>query len=332
MQTSSPIVPLLWKGVLADLVTDPDELCDLLELNQLDRENIKKSCSGFPLRVPRPYLSRIRAADPQDPLLLQILPRTEELITSDTGQIDPLQEQQFSPVPGLLHKYHGRVLVVLSGSCAIHCRYCFRRHFPYEEARIGKTQWQVILEYIEADDSISEVIFSGGDPLNSTDASLAAKSADLAEIRHLKRLRIHTRQPVMIPQRVNKQLLDWTSETRLDVVVVLHSNHAQEIDHHVKKALIKLRDNGITLLNQSVLLKDINDNAQVLAKLNERLFECGVLPYYLHTLDPVQGAMHFAVSRQKTLQIKADLQAMLPGYLVPRFAVEEPHASNKTTF
>ena len=331
LQVPSPIAPILWNSVLADLVTNPDELCDLLALGELDRESIRKSCEGFPLRVPRPYLSRIKVADPQDPLLLQILPRTEELITTDAAQLDPLQEKQFSPVPGLLHKYHGRVLVVLSGSCAIHCRYCFRRHFPYEDARIGKTQWQAILEYIEADDTITEVIFSGGDPLNSTDASLAAKTSDLAEIAHLKRLRIHTRQPVMIPQRVNTQLLNWTSETRLDVVMVLHSNHAQEIDHHVEVALIKLRNNGITLLNQSVLLKGINDDAQVLAELNERLFECGVLPYYLHMLDPVQGAMHFSVSRQRAMQIKADLQALLPGYLVPRFAVEEPQAPNKTT-
>lgn len=331
MQTSSPIFPLLWKETLANLITDPDELCDLLALSELDRTSIKKSCSGFGLRVPRPYLSRIKVADPQDPLLLQILPRTEELITNDTAQLDPLQEQQFSPVPGLLHKYHGRVLVVLSGSCAIHCRYCFRRHFPYEDARIGKTQWQSILEYIKADTSISEVIFSGGDPLNSTDASLAAKSTDLAGIPHVKRLRIHTRQPVMIPQRVNKELLKWTSDTRLDVVMVLHSNHANEIDNHVEDALIKLRNNGTTLLNQSVLLKGINDDAQVLADLNERLFECGVLPYYLHMLDSVQGAMHFSVSTKRALQIKAELQAMLPGYLVPRFAVEEPHEPNKTT-
>ncbi len=332
MHTSSPIVPILWKAVLADLITDPDELCDLLGLSELDRTNIKKTCEGFPLRVPRSYLSRVKAADPQDPLLLQILPRTEELISTDAAQLDPLQEQQFSPVQGLLHKYHGRVLIVLSGSCAIHCRYCFRRHFPYEDARIGKTQWQAILDYIAADSSISEVIFSGGDPLNSTDASLAAKSADLSTIPHLKRLRIHTRQPVMIPQRVNSQLLNWTSEIRLNVVMVLHSNHANEIDHHVKEALFKLRDNGISLLNQSVLLKGINDNAQVLAQLNERLFECGVLPYYLHMLDPVQGAMHFEVSKERAMQIKTDLQAMLPGYLVPRFAIEEPHALNKTTF
>ena len=331
MQTSSPIDPMQWKDILADLITDADELCELLDLDDLDRETLKESCAGFPLRAPRPYVSRIKPADPLDPLLLQILPRTEELITTDTAQLDPLHEQQFSPVPGLLHKYHGRVLIVLSGSCAIHCRYCFRRHFPYQDARIGKGEWQEILDYIKADTSITEVIFSGGDPLNSTDASLARKCDDLAAISHLRRLRIHTRQPVMIPQRINQECLAWMSQTRLDVVMVLHSNHAQEIDCRVKKALIDLKSAGITLLNQSVLLKGINDSAETLAELNERLFECGVLPYYLHMLDPVQGAMHFAVPPQRAMQIKAELQAVLPGYLVPRFAVEEPHANNKTT-
>lgn len=331
MQTPSPIEPSPWKEILADLITDADELCELLDLSDLDRATVKESCAGFPLRAPRPYVSRIKPADPLDPLLLQILPRTEELITTDAAELDPLQEQQFSPVSGLLHKYHGRVLIVLSGSCAIHCRYCFRRHFPYQDARIGKSQWQEILDYIKADTSITEVIFSGGDPLNSTDASLARKCDDLADISHLRRLRIHTRQPVMIPQRINKECLAWMSQTRLDVVIVLHSNHAQEIDSSVKKALIDLKSAGITLLNQSVLLKGINDSAQTLAELNERLFECGVLPYYLHMLDPVQGAMHFAVPHQRAMQIKAELQAILPGYLVPRFAVEEPHANNKTT-
>lgn len=331
MQTPAPIESTQWKEILANLITDADELCELLDLNDLDRAALKESCAGFPLRAPRPYVSRIKPADPLDPLLLQILPRTEELITTDAAQLDPLQEQQFSPVSGLLHKYHGRVLIVLSGSCAIHCRYCFRRHFPYQDARIGKAQWQDILDYIRADTSITEVIFSGGDPLNSTDASLARQCDDLANISHLRRLRIHTRQPVMIPQRINKECLAWMSRTRLDVVMVLHSNHAQEIDSSVKKALIYLKSAGITLLNQSVLLKGINDSAETLAELNERLFECGVLPYYLHMLDPVQGAMHFAVPHQRAMQIKAELQAILPGYLIPRFAVEEPHANNKTT-
>jgi len=331
MQTSPQPNAPTWNEALADLVTDPNELCDLLDLNELDKESLKKACIGFPLRVPRPYLSRIKPANLKDPLLLQVLPSAQELIVSEVAQLDPLQEQQFSPLPGLLHKYHGRVLIVLSGSCSIHCRYCFRRHFPYQESRIGKDQWQDILQYIESDSSISEVIFSGGDPFNSTDAALAKKAEDLAAIAHLKRLRIHTRQPVMIPQRITEQCVDWMSGSRLDTVVVIHSNHAQEIDHEVERALRAMREAGITLLNQSVLLKDINDNATALANLNERLFECGVLPYYLHMFDPVQGAMHFAVSQTRAMEIKSELQARLPGYLVPRFAVEEPHAQNKTT-
>ncbi len=243
---------------------------------------------------------------------------------------DPLQEANFSPVKGLLHKYHGRVLVVLTGSCAIHCRYCFRRHFPYDEAQIGPAEWQGILQYIEADESIDEVILSGGDPLNVTDKVLARQVAELGAIAHLKTLRIHTRQPVMIPARVDEAMLAWVQATRLGVVVVLHSNHAHELDDEVQQALGRLRDVGVMLLNQSVLLRGVNDDAGTLAALSRRLFECGVLPYYLHLLDAVQGAAHFALPRERAMAIKAELAALLPGYLLPRFAVEEPHVGHRT--
>jgi len=320
-----------WKQELANLLTDPQELCELLKLNQQQSQQLHDSCLGFPLRVPRPYLARIELSNLNDPLLLQVLPSGDELTTVEGFLADPLQEQQFSPVPGLLHKYHGRVLLVLSGSCSIHCRYCFRRHFPYQDAQIGKTQWRNIIEYIRNDNTIEEVIFSGGDPLNSTDTLLARQCNELESITHLKRLRIHTRQPVMIPQRIDQSCIDWMKKTRFQVVMVVHSNHAQEIDHHVAAAFERLRSAGITVLNQSVLLRGINDDAKTLAQLNERLFESGVLPYYLHMLDPVQGAAHFALPRQRALEIKTELQAIVPGYLMPRFAVEEPHQQNKTT-
>ncbi|MGB0866147.1 MAG: EF-P beta-lysylation protein EpmB [Granulosicoccaceae bacterium] len=320
-----------WKAELTRLIKDPVELAELLQLDTHATEQIKEACSGFELRVPRPYLSRITPGDPRDPLLLQVLPQAAELTPSPGDSLDPLEEQHFSPIPGLLHKYHGRVLVVLNGSCPIHCRYCFRRHFPYQEARIGPDQWRAILDYIQADTSITEVIFSGGEPLNSTDASLARKCQDLSRISHLRRLRIHTRQPVMIPQRINEECLDWMKSTCLQIVVVLHCNHAQEIDEEVEQALAKLKSIGITLLNQAVLLKGINDKPHCLAELSERLFSCEVLPYYLHMLDPVTGASHFLVPRQKAMEIKRQLQSLVPGYLMPRFAIEEPHAKNKTT-
>ncbi len=319
-----------WKAELKNLLTSPAELCEVLGLNRADAEAIQAACVGFPLRVPRPYLGRIHAGDPRDPLLLQVLPQAAELMEAPGYSADPLQEADFSPVQGLLHKYHGRVLLVLTGSCAIHCRYCFRRHFPYDEAQIGAAQWQGILDYIAADESIDEVIFSGGDPLNLTDKVLARRVAELEAIAHLKTLRIHTRQPVMIPARVDADMLAWVRNTRLQVVLVLHSNHAQEIDAEVQQALGRLRGAGVTLLNQSVLLRGVNDDAVTLATLSKRLFDCGVLPYYLHLLDAVQGAALFAVPRERAMEIKAELAALLPGYLLPRFAVEEPHVPHKT--
>lgn len=326
----TPPAPRHWKAELADIVRDPAELVELLQLPADAGAEIEAACTGFALRVPRPYLSRIAPADPRDPLLLQVLPRAEEHQAAAHELPDPLQEQQFSPLPGLLHKYAGRVLVVLSGSCPIHCRYCFRRQFPYAEARIGPEQWRDILDYIAADDSIAEVIFSGGEPLNLTDAALARKVADLDAITHLRRLRIHTRQPLMIPQRIDANCQRWMRATRLQLTVVLHSNHPRETDAEVARALAGLRDAGATLLNQAVLLRGVNDSADTLAALCETLFEHGVLPYYLHQLDPVEGTSHFAVSLARARELRAQLQARLPGYLVPRLAQELAHEPNKT--
>jgi EF-P beta-lysylation protein EpmB len=320
-----------WKEELARLITDPAELCELLLLKGQDAQTLKEVCKAFPLRVPQPYLKRIKKGCLNDPLLLQVLPQQQELETTLGYSADPLDEEAFTPVQGLLHKYHGRVLIVLNGSCAIHCRYCFRRHFPYQEFQIGKLQWQAILDYIAGDNSIDEVIFSGGDPLTCADKILKQRCVDLEKIPHLQRLRLHTRLPVMIPQRINAAFINWIQATRFETVMVIHSNHAQEIDEEVGQVLLALDRAGVRLLNQSVLLKGINDSADVLAQLSKRLFDCKVMPYYLHLLDRVQGAAHFDSKADDIKQLQADLQALLPGYLMPKFAIEEAHEKNKRT-
>ena len=332
-----PLIPIeraperaAWKAEMAAMVRDARTLCELLGFEPAAADEITRACGDFPLRVPRPYLSRIEKGNPRDPLLLQILPQLQELTQTPGYTVDPLEEADFTPVPGLLHKYRGRVLVVLNGNCAIHCRYCFRRHFPYQEHQIGQRDWQRIVDYIAADSSIEEVIFSGGDPLTSTDAALSSKVAQLDAIAHLTRLRLHTRVPVMIPSRVNDDCLAWIRATRLNVVCVLHANHANEIDVEVIASLARLRAEGVTLLNQAVLLKGVNDSVPALRDLSQLLFEAGVLPYYLHQLDQVQGAAHFAVSDVRAASLMQGLRDSLPGYLVPKLVREEAHQPHKS--
>ena len=319
-----------WRVELANLVSDPDELCRILALRPDDADRVRRACAGFRLRVPLPYLSRIRKRAPNDPLLLQVMPQARELVETPGYSTDPLDESQFTPVTGLLHKYHGRVLVVLNGYCAIHCRYCFRRHFPYQAHQINAEQWRDIIAYIRQDPSIEEVILSGGDPLTSPDKVLSKYCADVADIPHVQRLRLHTRLPVVIPTRIDRDCLRWMSDTRLQVVMVLHINHAQEIDDDVAEALRKLSHAGVCLLNQSVLLRGVNDDVEVLAELSRALFANGTLPYYLHTLDAVQGAAHFDLDAARVHALQTALRGRLPGYLVPKFVVEEPHADAKT--
>ena len=332
-----PLIPVetppervAWKAEMATMVRDADTLCQLLGLEGATADEITRACGDFPLRVPRPYLNRIEKGNALDPLLLQVLPQLQELTETPGYSADPLDEAAFTPVPGLLHKYQGRVLVVLNGNCAIHCRYCFRRHFPYKEHQLGREDWQRIVDYIGADSSIEEVIFSGGDPLTATDSSLAAKVAQLDEIRHLRRLRLHTRVPVMIPSRINEACLSWLRNTRLNVVCVIHANHANEIDTEVSLSLGRMREAGVSLLNQAVLLKGVNDSAEAQRALSRTLFDSGVLPYYLHQLDPVQGAAHFAVSDLVAEELLQTLRDHLPGYLVPKLVREEAHKPHKS--
>lgn len=319
-----------WQQALSEQVRDPAELLQLLELPEELLAAAQAADKLFPLRVPRPFLTRIEKGNLTDPLLLQVLPLDAESNITKGYSADPLEEQSSNPQRGLVHKYHGRVLLVVSPNCAINCRYCFRRHFPYVDNNPSRNQWQDTFDYISADPSINEVIYSGGDPLAAPDRQLQWLTEQLASIKHVKRLRVHTRLPVVIPQRITDDTLAWLTHPKLQTVVVLHINHANEIDDAVRNSIARLHTAGITLLNQSVLLKGINDNARALVDLSEALFSEGVLPYYLHLLDKVQGAAHFDLDQAKGIELHQQMQRRLPGFLVPKLTREEPGAASKT--
>ncbi len=285
----------------------------------------------FSSRIPLSFAKRMEKGNPTDPLLLQILATGNELKVTKGYDADPLKERESNPVKGLIHKYHGRVLLTLTGICAVNCRYCFRRHFPYKDNNPGRNGFKVIGDYLAKDQSITEVILSGGDPLLASDLILADLIEQLEKIPHIHTLRIHTRIPVVFPERIDKGLLSVLANTRLKKVVVLHCNHAQELnDDLVHQVLDNLRQVGCHLLNQTVLLAGINDKAQILADLSQALFAQNVIPYYLHTLDKVQGAAHFDLPFSSVQKLYQQLQKLLPGYLVPRLVCEEPGKLSKT--
>lgn len=319
-----------WQDEMTDLVTDPAELVELLGLDPAQLPAALRAAGGFPLRVPRPFLRRMRRGDPRDPLLLQVLPGAAELQSPDGFSGDPLAEAHANPVPGVVHKYRGRLLLIAAGQCAVNCRYCFRREFPYGDNHLSRTQWRAALEYIGAQQDLREVILSGGDPLALGDRQLARLAGELAAIPHLDKLRVHSRLPIVAPSRVTDELLEWLAGSRLKPVLVLHCNHAREIDGEVRAALRKLRTAGVTLLNQAVLLRGVNDSVAALSELGEALFDGGVLPYYLHQLDRVRGAAHFEVDDDTARALVEDVRGRLPGYLVPRLVREVPGAASKT--
>lgn len=321
--------PVPWQQALAQVVRDRDELLAALGLDPDQAPYELSSPEDFPTRVPWAFGHRMHKGDWYDPLLLQVLALGQEQAHQPGFVNDPLEESAASPVKGLIHKYHGRVLLVASGGCAIHCRYCFRRHFPYQEQVPGRRDWSEFIDYIGADASIREVILSGGDPLVASDSSLLDLVQQLADIPHLDTLRIHTRLPIVIPQRIDRDCLHWMTATRLKPVLVVHCNHAREIDDSVISALQQLRRAGVITLNQAVLLAGINDTSDQLVALSKRLFEADCLPYYLHLLDRVRGAAHYDVPEQQALQLVNTLQAQLPGYLVPRLVRELPGAASK---
>lgn len=336
MNKTAPIIPCssdaehapAWRRALASAVTEPQELLQLLELP--NEPGAYQAAARFGLRVPRGFVARMRRGDRRDPLLLQVLPVMEETEESAGFCADPLGEAAAMAAPGLLHKYAGRVLLTLTGACGVHCRYCFRRHYPYAEANPTGRHWEQARAYIASHPDVREVILSGGDPLSLGDARLAAMADDLAGIPHVERLRVHSRLPVVVPARITVDLLDWLGGSRLRPVLVVHANHPREIDAEVAAALRRVAAAGIPLLNQSVLLRGVNDDADTLCALSETLFAAGALPYYLHQLDRVQGAAHFAVAADRAQALMVGLRTRLPGYLVPRLVREDAGAASKT--
>lgn len=311
-----------WQKALINAITDPLILWERLALPLHLLPKAQKAAKLFGLKAPESYLSRMKKGDPDDPLLLQILPLDAEFIQKSNFKKDPLNEKAFNPLPGLLHKYKSRVLITFMGTCAINCRYCFRREFPYAENNPGKKGLEDIFVYIAQHPEISEVILSGGDPLVAPDEFIASFCEKLSAISSVKTLRFHTRMPIVIPERITPSLIHGLNKFSRRKVLVFHINHPNEINNEVIQAIQPLKTENITLLNQSVLLKKINDDAKTLVQLSERLFDAGILPYYLHLLDKVKGTSHFNVTETKAKKLMKTLQESLPGYLVPKLTRE----------
>ncbi|MCK5717334.1 MAG: EF-P beta-lysylation protein EpmB [Thiomargarita sp.] len=306
-----------WQHELRQSIDNPKQLLDLLKLSDSVLTHTVATGQQFKLKVPRGYIARMRKGDPDDPLLRQVLPLIKENKHIEGFSTDPVGDIATEKTQGLLQKYHGRVLLLSTGACAIHCRYCFRQHYHYVVSNP-----LALFDSIRSDSSITEVILSGGDPLCLTDSRLAVMVQHIANISHVQRLRVHTRLPIVIPERVSNTLLRLLTDTRLHTIMVVHANHANEIDDKVSQALQRIAKAGITVLNQSVLLRGVNDNANALIRLSTDLFNSHVLPYYLHHLDHVHGAAHFEVPIERAKQLLEQLQIALPGYLVPKLVRE----------
>ena len=318
-----------WQKELANVVTDPADLLKLLDFDANNYRDDIKARRLFPMRVPRPFINRMAKGDWQDPLFQQVMTLKEEYRQSPGYSNDPLEEQD-GPVAGILHKYKSRVLLILKGGCAVNCRYCFRRHFPYGDNSMNRKGLVEALNYIRQDSNINEVILSGGDPLMEKDERLQWLFSELNAITTVKRLRIHTRLPVVIPSRVTQQFLSAIGSLNIPCVMVLHINHANEIDSEVASAMKMLKNSGVHLLNQTVLLKGVNDSVETLSALSEKLFSVGILPYYLHLLDKVTGAAHFDIDEAIAIQLMKQLLLELPGFLVPKLVREIAGEGSKT--
>jgi L-lysine 2,3-aminomutase len=328
IQSELRVIVQRWQKILAEGFTRKSELLDFLDL-PIDSPHSQAE-ANFPTRVPRSFVLKMKKENAQDPLLLQVLAQVSEMDTVPGYRQDPLEERRYNPVSGLIHKYHGRVLLTLTGACAVHCRYCFRRHFPYAENTKGKDSREDCYDYIAGDKAIHEVILSGGDPLMAPDKVWEELLERLDGLSHVRTLRIHSRIPVVLPERLNRAWYTLLEQSRLQRVMVLHANHPNELDNNVAKALFPFRDMGGVVFNQSVLLKGINDSSNVLVRLSHKLFAMGVLPYYLHLLDKVNGAAAFEVNRSQALQLHKDIQRLLPGYLVPKMVYEKAGEASKT--
>lgn len=321
---------LAWQLELKNSITNYLDLFKLLNLNPKHPKLIDTiQYSQFPLLVTNSFINRIQKMDINDPLLRQILPTTQELQNNNSFCADPLQEANFNKIPGLLHKYSSRVLIIVTKACAINCRYCFRKEFQYSANIASGKNLENIINYIAKDSSIIEVILSGGDPLIAPNNYLQHLISKLESIKHIETVRIHSRVPIILPCRLEPEFINILLKSRLNIVLVTHTNHPQEINQEVAEYFKLLQNTKITLLNQTVLLKNINDNAGVLAELSRKLFSIKILPYYLHILDKVNGTKHFAVKLSTAKKIYGELQSKLPGYLVPKLVTEKPGAKHK---
>ncbi len=318
-----------WQKDLAMAFTRPEDLLNYLDLDAEHLGHHGTARRLFPMRVPRHFASLMEKGNWHDPLLRQVMPLTDEFEAAPGYSADPLEEHDTAG-KGLLHKYQSRVLLIVRGGCAVNCRYCFRRHFPYAENTVSKREWTEALKYIAADKNINEVIFSGGDPLMAKDDHLSWLANEIARIPHVRRLRIHTRLPVVMPERLDSAFVNWISELPIPVIMVLHANHANEFSPLLIERLNLLRKAGVMLLNQSVLLKGVNDSEDALVGLQEASFQAGVMPYYLFQLDKVLGAAHFEVSDEKAKMLMAGIIKRLPGYLVPKLTREIGGQPGKT--
>lgn len=316
-----------WQNQFSDIITDFHTLATALNLDFADFDT---TVGDFPLKVPRDFVKKMRQGDIHDPLLLQVLPTFAETVEVTGFVTDPLEEKSSNPTKGIIHKYASRVLLPVTGACMVHCRYCFRQHFDYNENLPTKDDWQTIIEYIQSHPQVNEVILSGGDPLSLSDRRLFDIFTILENLPQLHTIRLHTRVPVVIPARLSDELLERLAQSRCRMVMVIHANHPNEIDDETAFYLNRARMAGVTMLNQTVLLKGINDNAEILANLSENLWQAGVLPYYLHVLDKVAGASHFLVEDKQAVEIYWQLLAKVAGYLVPKLVRETPNQPFKT--
>ncbi len=319
-----------WQQELQSAFTNINDLLCFLNLNIDDLSLHTEAAKDFPLLVTKSYAQRIKKSDWDDPLLRQVLPDPSELLTNPDYLNDPVGDSQASVLPGLLHKYYGRILLVSTGACAIHCRYCFRREFPYTDNSANRSQLDSIKQYLIEHPEVTEVILSGGDPLTLSDTRLEHLFDLFEQLPQIERIRIHSRIPIVLPSRISKKLLEILSSTNKKVIMVIHANHPNELDDSVSNTLFAIKKAGLTLLNQTVLLRGINDNAKTLTKLSHRLFHCDTLPYYLHVLDKVNGAMHFDTEMEHVFDVYQHLQKKLPGYLVPKLVREEAGKPYKT--
>ena len=323
------LVEINWQKELARAFTTPESLLEYLGLEPEQYREHFPARGLFPMRVPRPFADLMQHGNWHDPLLQQVIPRQQEFESAKGFVTDPLEEQS-NDTPGILHKYLNRALLIVKGGCAVNCRYCFRRHFPYQENAVSKQKWLEVINYIKNDSALDEIIFSGGDPLMAKDTHLAWLAEQISAIKHIKRIRIHTRLPVVIPQRINSEFLEWFGALKQQKILVLHINHANEVSESLKSRCAVLKQAGVTLFNQAVLLRGINDSAEQQIALNEAVFEAGILPYYLHMLDKVKGASHFDVSDSEAKKMMAEIIKRQPGFLVPKLVREIAGQPGKT--